>query len=139
MEIFLSINNREQVIKLPVTPNVFNVKSPWGNNKFETINQGEIKIIGQKGLRSLSIQSFFPVKDYSFIQDKTYIGWEYVDIIEKWRERRVPVRLVITDTPINLAVTIDEFDYGTQDGTGDIYYTLTLSEYKFISLQEKRV
>lgn len=139
MDIFLSINNREQLIKLPVLPAEFLIQSGMNNNTYETISQGEIKLIGLSTLKTLLIQSFFPKKDYPFLRDRTYSGWEYVEIIESWKERRIPIRIIITDTPINMAATIESFEYGPRDGSGDIYYTLYLSQFKFIKLEQRGV
>ena len=139
MDIFLSINNREQVIQLPIVPSEFKIPSPMNNETYTTINQGDIKLIGQRGLKSITIESFFPNNHYSFSRNKAYAGWEYVETIESWIDRRVPIRLIITDTPINLAMTIENFEYGPQDGTGDIYYSLELEEFKFIRLASKKV
>ncbi|WP_053955097.1 hypothetical protein [Inediibacterium massiliense] len=142
MDIFLSINNREQVIRLPVLPKEFKIQSGMKNETFDTINQGEIKLIGMDSLKSISIQSFFPNKDYPFLRDRQYKGWEYIKILEEWKSRRVPIRLVITDASnelVNMPCTIESFEYGQQDGTGDIYYTLTLNEFKFIKLEQKVV
>ncbi|QPQ30979.1 hypothetical protein [Lysinibacillus sp. JNUCC 51] len=139
MDIFLSINNREQVIRLPIVPSEFKVSSPMTNEVFTTVNQGDIKLIGQRGLKAISISSFFPKRHYSFSRDRTYEGWKYVNIIESWIDKRVPIRLIITSTPINLAMTIENFEYGPQDGSGDIYYSLSLSEFKFIKLDKKKV
>lgn len=133
----MSINNREQVIQLPVLPQSFEVSSPHNHETFETINQGQLKLIGLEGLKSLRLQSFFPVNEYPFNRDNTYKGYEYVNLIEEWRKRRIPIRLIITDTPINLPVVIDDFSYSERDGSGDVYYTLDLSEFKFV--QVKRV
>jgi len=135
MDIYLSINNREQVIKLPVVPSEFQIQSPQNNEKFNTITQGDIKLIGNRGLKSIVLQSFFPSKNYDFNRDNTYKAWEYVEIIESWKDRRIPIRLIITDTPINIPVTIENFDYGERDGSRDIYYTLELSEFKFVKVQ----
>lgn len=134
MDIFLSINNREQVIKLPVLPTSIGVDSPQNNNVFESISLGSIKTIGLRGLKALDIDSFFPNKDYPFLRDRLYKGWEYVEIIESWIDRRIPIRVIITDTNINLAMSIENFSYSVQDGSGDIYYTLSLEEFKFIEL-----
>ncbi|KYG92350.1 hypothetical protein A0U40_05245 [[Bacillus] sp. KCTC 13219] len=139
MDIFLSVNNREQIIQLPIVPSEFRIQSPINNETFTTINQGDIKLFGERGLKSLIIDSFFPNKDYSFARDKTYKGWEYVEIIESWIERKLRVRLIATGSPINLVMTIDDFEYGVQDGSGDIYYSLVLSEFKDIKLQKKKV
>ncbi|MEK5171821.1 hypothetical protein NST63_01005 [Heyndrickxia sp. FSL W8-0496] len=139
MDIFLSINNREQVIQLPIVPSEFKIPSPVNNETYTTINQGDIKLIGLRGLKAITISSFFPAKDYPFSRDKTYHGWEYVEIIESWIDRRIPIRLVATNTPVNLPMVIDNFEYGLQDGTGDVYYSLSLSEFKFVNLVKKKV
>lgn len=135
MDIYLSINNREQVIKLPVMPSEFNVMSPQNNEVYETISQGDLKLIGLRGLKSISISSFFPVKSYPFLRDRNLRGWDYVNRIESWYDRRLPIRLTITNTPINLAMAIENFEYGPKDGTGDIYYTLNLEEFRFVNLK----
>lgn len=139
MDIFLSINNNEQVIQLPVVPTEFKITSPQNHETFATISQGDIKLIGLRGLKSIIIDSFFPKKDYPFLRSRDIFGWEYVEIIESWIDRRVPIRLIVTGTPINIAMSIDNFEYGVQDGSGDVYYSLALSEFKFIDLKSKKV
>lgn len=117
---------------MPVLPESFEVSSPHNNETFERVNQKALRIIGLEGLKSLSIQSFFPSKEYSFNRDNSHKGYEYVEIIEAWIKRRVPIRIVVTETPINQAVTIEEFTYGQRDGSGDVYFTLTLSQFNFV-------
>lgn len=139
MDIFLSINNREQVIQLPIVPAEFKVASPVNHETYTTINQGDMKLIGQRGLKSLGIDSFFPSKVYPFNRDNTYKGWEYAEIIESWINRRLPIRLIATNTPVNMLMTIDNFEYGLQDGSGDVYYSLQLSQFSEIILQTRKV
>lgn len=137
MDIFLSVNNREQVIQLPIIPSDFKIQSPVNHETFTTINQGDIKLFGERGLKAITIDSFFPVKNYPFSRNKNMLGWEYVEMIESWIDRKLRVRFIVTNTPINLVFTIDDFEYGPQDGSGDIYYSLALSEFKMIQLQKK--
>lgn len=139
MDIFLSVNNREEVIQLPIVPPEFKIASPVNNETFTTINQGDIKLFGERGLKSITIDSFFPVKEYPFSRNKTMFGWEYVEMIERWIDRKLRVRFIVTNTPTNLVFAIDSFEYGPQDGSGDIYYSLSLSEFKLIQLQKKKV
>ena len=141
MDIFLSVNNREQVIQLPIVPFEFMVKSPVNNETFTTINQGDIKLFGERGLKAIVIDTFFPHhdKNYPFARSNQYKRWEYVEIIESWIERKLRVRLIATGSPINIVMTIDDFEYGYKDGSGDIYYTLALSEFPDIKLQKKKV
>ncbi len=148
MDIFLSINNRQQVIKLPILPAQFKIQSGMKNDTYETISQGDIKLIGMPTLKSITLEAFFPKKEYSFLRDRKHKGWEYVEMIEEWKLRRVPIRLIISEDTvytdngpniINMPCTIEAFEYGVQDGTGDIYYTLTLSEFKFIELEQRGI
>lgn len=134
-DIFLSINNREQVIQLPVIPEKFMINRGMSNSEYESISQGQLKLIGQPKLKAITIDSFFPVKDYPYLRDRKYRGWEYVSMIESWEDRRIPIRLIIADTPINMACAIDDFDYGIQDGSGDIMFSLALSEFRFVKLR----
>lgn len=84
------------------------------------------------------IDSFFPSKDYPFLRDRSFKGWEYVEIIESWIDRRLPIRLIITDTPINIPCAIESFEYRL-DQSGDISYTLSLGEFRLIQLEQRRV
>lgn len=138
MDIFLSINNREQVIQLPIVPSELKIPSPENHTKMDTISQGEIKLLGPDGLKEFAISSFFPKRHYPFSRDTKYKGWEYVELIEAWRKRKVPMRIVVTDTPINMAYAIDNFEYGVQDGSGDIYFTLSVSEFPLIKIRSRR-
>lgn len=137
ISIFLSINNNEEVFELPVIPEELEKQSPWQNEEFETMRQ-QLNLIGLKGLESLEISSFFPVRDYPFLRSREIWGMEYVETIERWRDRRLPIRLVITnDNPygfkLNAAVTIDEFNYRTGKN-GDIYYTMSLKWFPFVKV-----
>lgn len=139
MDIFFSINNRKTVLQLPIVPSEFKIKSPFNNETWSTINQGDILLIGQRGLKSISFESFFPKKKYKFARTDKYNGWEYAELLETWRDKRIPIRLVITNTKINMLVLIDDFEYGPQDGTGDVYYSISMTEFKEIKLKSKKV
>lgn len=127
MDFYLSINNRERVIQLPVPPAEFTISSSQSNETFSTIS-GDLKIIGNLGLKVISFSSIFPLKELPFSKNNDMLGWDYVTLIEELRTRKLPFRLIITNTPINIAVVVDEFEYG--QGRGDIIrYSITLSEF----------
>ena len=133
MDFYLSFNNGEEQLRLPVTPSGFEVVEKHNNTVLNITSLGEINMIGKKGLASISISSFFPAKEYYFC---TYTGfptpYECIKILKKWKDSGKPIRLIITNTPINYAMTIEFLSYGEQDGTRDVYFTLTLREYVFI-------
>ena len=55
LDFYLSINNSEEVIHIPVTPSEFTVSSSQGTETFETANYGWIKIIGNPELKTVSV------------------------------------------------------------------------------------
>ena len=128
MDIYLSVNNRAEVIKLPVLPPSFTISKPQSTEVFETVSRGELQLIGAPKLKDITISSFFPIRDYPYLRDTTMKGWEYVYKIDTWIAQKLPIRLVITDTPINMAVAVKNFDY-TIKTDGDLWYTLELEEF----------
>lgn len=136
IEVFLSINNNEEVIQLPAPPEGYRIGSAFSNTTKETITQS-LNIIGLRELKDFNITSFFPVRDYPFLQNRSMWGMEYVDTIERWRDRRIPIRIIIVSNvptlTVNMAVTIDDFDYSIKKN-GDIQYTLSFREFSFVKV-----
>lgn len=137
MDFYLSFNNKEDELRLPVTPSSFELSFSNENTTVNIQNIGEINLIGKTGLASISIKSFFPVTEYHFCK---YTGFptpiECVSLIQKWQTSGRPIRLIITETDINYAMAINTFSYGIDDGTKDINFSLELSEYKFLKTEE---
>lgn len=134
IKVYLSINNNEEVLLLPVSPETYKVSSPWGNKKESGLRQ-ELNLIGLRGLRTVSVSSFFPARDYPFLLSRDMYGMEYVETIERWRDRRYPIRLVVVDSAgeksLNMPVTIDTFEWEVEKNE-DIRYTLEMTEFAFV-------
>lgn len=137
MDIFISQNNRQTVVQLPVVPPEFNVSLDQNHENFNSISQGDLRLIGDVGLKGISFSSFFPLDNDNnapYIRSTQWFGHTYVDIFEAMMKRKLPVRLTITDTKINLPMTIDKFDY-TVGKSGDVDYTMTLTEFRFVKVK----
>ncbi len=134
VQFFLSFQNT-QVIQLPVPPAKYGVDDPWINqqtgSKLPDALQQSLNLIGIRGLKTISIDSFFPIEghDYPFLQNTSMWGQEYVDAISSWREQRYPIRLVVVGSTqnVNMLVTIDDFKT-TVGQDGDINYTMSMVE-----------
>lgn len=61
LQVFLSINNNEEIIQLPVPPEEYEVPSPWKNEQIDGLTQ-TLNLIGTRGLQSIEITSFFQRK-----------------------------------------------------------------------------
>ncbi|WP_077369714.1 hypothetical protein [Anaerosalibacter sp. Marseille-P3206] len=133
--IVFSANNREEVMILPVVPEI-EVEKPQNNEQFETINNGTLNLIGDEGLRTFSITSIFPSQKYIWLKSGSVAEpFKYVDFFNKWRAKKVPLRIV-TSRPdgrewFNMACLIDNFTFKVRRN-GDIAYTLDVSEYPFV-------
>lgn len=131
MNIYLSVNNREEVLTLPVIPPSFTVLKPQTCETFETVSGAELALIGEKKLKGITIESFFPVREYPFLKNRDLRGFEYTDIIDRWIAEKLPIRLIITDTPVNMACAVANFEYSLKTD-GDVYYKLELKEFNLL-------
>lgn len=118
---------------LPVNPQEIRVKEGSNNDVTEVVKLGEINQLGVRALTETSITSFFP-SDYSrpyVNKGATDLSPEnWVKLIRETKDGNKTARLIVTDTDINLLVTIEDFEYSYVDATGDIEYTIELKEYK---------
>jgi nucleoid-associated protein YgaU len=132
MEFWLIQGNEK--LQLPVPPPNYAIKRAQNNSVVVVEGIGEVSFIGKPKLAEIpSITSFFPNQAYSFCQYSTFpTPKECTDLIEKWMLSGNPIRYIVTGA-INAECTIEDFEYGEQDGTGDVYFTLNLKEYKVIS------
>lgn len=119
-------------IQFPVPPGKFDVEVSQGNQVININNIGELNMLGKTGLLQIHFGSFFPAQDYSFCLCTPDDPYTYVNMIEAWRTCGKPSRFSIAGTPVNYAVSIDNFKWGEHDGSGDVYFMLDFHEYKFI-------
>lgn len=121
-------------IQLPITPSEVEVTVQNNNTTLNINDIGEILMIGKSGLLSLTVESFFPNQSYYFADvrysEKPY---DYVDKIMRWKDSGQPMRLLFSGTTINKPFAIESFTHGERDGTGDVYYSLSLREYKYLT------
>ena len=133
MDIYLSVNNRAEVFMLPVVPSSFTISKPQTTNTFETVSMGELLLIGEPKLKSITLSSFFPIAghNYPFLRNRSMWAWDYVYTIDTWISKKLPIRLTITGTPINMAVAVKNFEYEIRSD-GDLWYTLELEEFNLL-------
>lgn len=118
-------------IRIPVLPPEYTVQSNQNNTTVNVIALGDVVLSGKRGLRSISFSSFFPRRyDSSYCEFRSIKSPKaYVEVIERLKQEGA-VKLIITGTQINFQCTIESFEWGEDDGTGDIDYTLSFQEYR---------
>lgn len=99
---FLSFNNYEEVIRLPVNPETLEIKEIGDGKSYTIIDLGEINAIAYPKLTEITIESIFPAQYYPFVvysaenAGKLLKPYEYVELIRKWMVSRRPVRFVFS-------------------------------------------
>ena len=136
LELYLKEND-SNVLRFPVTPSEV-ICETSANISTESVNDlGNVSLFSGVELKSIPIDSFFPNKDYSFCTynniEKPY---ELVRKLETWQNNGTKLRYVVSDGYTNIPVMINSFTYQEQDGTGDVYFNLSLVEYKEIKLNK---
>ncbi len=135
----LSVNNREEVIELPINPATVEFTEKQLNQVITLLNIGEVNLKGERGLKYTKLSNFFPSEKSPFYKYADKSPDKYISMIEEWKTTKAVVRLIITDMKVNLAMLIDELNYSMHEGDDDIYYTITLSEYRTLNVPSVQI
>lgn len=127
-------NYENLVVQLPINPEKVEVKYAGSNKKMEIIKLGEINLLRDRKLATISFESFLP-EDTWFPAIRTTGRFEkpefYQAFFLKIQEAKKPLRFIVTGIGINMLVSIEEFSYHHQFGDHeDKYFKLSLSEYR---------
>ncbi len=120
-------------VRIPVLPSEYTVTSEQDNTSVTVCNLGEVTLRGKRKLRQVTFSSFFPKQydpGYCDVRSKNPVN--LVKKIESMKQAG-SVKLIITGV-LSMKVTIEAFEWGENDRTGDIAYTLTMKEYRTVSI-----
>ncbi|MCX7772781.1 MAG: LysM peptidoglycan-binding domain-containing protein [Clostridia bacterium] len=127
---FIFLDKNTELI-VPVTPPSFEVSH--GIN-VETINihaLGDVALPGYGTLATIKVNCMFPSKAYPFNKTSAMLDpYGYVEKFKDWSDNRSIIRFVISETTVNLQAIISSIIYGEKDGTGDVYATIEMREYR---------
>lgn len=128
------ISDEYEELTLPVTPWKYQITTSQNNKVVDILDFGEALLFGNNRLKKLKFSCFFPNQErhegHKYLVGDNYSPSECIDQIVKWKEAKKPVRVIITDSPVNLMMGIMDFNYNERDGTRDIWYEITFNEYK---------
>ena len=138
----IHLMNGEEELIFPITPESYDITDNWTNEEISINQLGVITMIGNRGLRSLSFSSFFPAQEYDFLVPGSTTEdcnpWAMVKKLLDWRGNVLTLFIADTDNIISWPCVIDaDFVYGERDASGDVYYTITLKEYKQTNSERK--
>lgn len=127
-------------MELPVLPSSFEKTLTYNHQTVDINKIGTISLLGKKGLQTLPISSFFPrLYNQTFCnvsEDELKEPYAYVSEVEALMGKIC--RIVITETNIDMPCLISSFVYGEPDGSGDVSYTLELTEYVVVEVHKSK-
>lgn len=127
------IDGAERLL-LPVPPKEFTITQGNNNQVVNVEKAGELIFIGKAKLASITLSSFFPNQIYPFCIYKGFPKpYDCVSMIEDWRINGDALILDVSNSRLSLMCCIEEFSFGERDGSGDVYFTLALKEYRLIT------
>ena len=126
---------KDKAIRLPVVPAEFEriINANYETNN--VIGLGNVATFSGNGLAQISFSSFFPNHEYSFnAYSNVPKPYDMVRYFKEWKNKGTVVRVILTGTDINQEMYITNYSYGEKDGTGDVYYSMDLVEYRPITI-----
>lgn len=135
MAIRLFFKYDNELVQLPVNPASLAIESNGSNETIDIVAIGEINLLKLKKLSSCKIECFLPAKvnryaPYVLTSGKFKEPQFYIDFFEKIRADKKPAQFLVTDTKINMLVSIENFTPQLNAMDDDTSYTLELKEYK---------
>ena len=137
-EFYLTNIATNEMIQLCMTPQEVKARTEANFRTFNIIERGEVKLPKGEQLTQISWQGILPgarILLYPFV---THAAWEQpieiIKALKRWREEGAKLKLLITQTPINLDVFIKSFDYTASGGQGNYEYNID-----FIAAKELKI
>lgn len=134
-DLTISLAAGSSVVTFPVLPSELMVSVNTNHGTVNINNYGEYLMKGRTGLKSLTLAGFFPAQDYPFAM-MTMSPYTYIAELEAMRTGDEVCQLTVSDTPISMPCLISSFKFGEKDGSGDVYYELALTEYRYVTAAE---
>jgi len=140
IELWLTHDNNNERFMFPVNPSQLDVSNGTKNQSYMVHRLGEATVI-QKGILNVyKFAGFFPKEHGPYCgvsPSKLSQPWSYVKKIQEFKSKDMPSRFIVTGTPINVAVSIEDFNFYEKGGdVGTIYFDIILSEYRFLKAKK---
>lgn len=142
MDIYLTNLKTKDRLRIPMLPEEITVKKANRFASYSILTIGDVRIPSGTSLDSFSWSATLPGKQR---KNEPYVReWRKPNEIYKWitnlkakNGKPVKARLLITGTPINCDVYLQDFSPKPTGGYGDIEYSISLLQAKEIKVKKK--
>lgn len=140
-EMWITYDSNKYRLQIPVLPEEIKVSYPQKNDTVYVYGVGDVTVKKHPGAFVIKFSSFFPVKrcQGSILDPKP--PKECKEFLEKVMELEQPAKFIFTGGPCRVSVpcTID-FEVSERAGdAGTVYYDITVTEYKKVSVRKIKV
>lgn len=137
MEVWLNDEKGGEMFRFPIVPMPLSMNMEAGIDSVHITAKGKVNVYSGIEPSNIELDSFFPRVYYPYCNYRDFPDPNRcVEILEKWLKNGTKLRYIVTGTDINMEVIIVSFSHKVQDGTGNIYYSLNLSEKLSIQAPE---
>ena len=119
-------------VMLPVTPSGYEWASRASIETVAVDQLGDLNLFGGTRMAQTTLRDcLLPAQEYPFLSPGEVADpWRYVQRLGQWISSGTPVRFIVSGTPVNAEVLIEELTYREQDGTNDLYADITIRQYR---------
>lgn len=135
-DIYLSDLKRKTVLRLPILPpEMPTITKASKNEEFETFNNGTFNIIGDVGLMTFTLESWFPAlrNKYSFAKVKNINPYKYIDLVNIAMRDEKALRVIILRGDgtyvINNTFSVESFEYH-ENRIGNFPFTISFKQWR---------
>jgi len=120
--------DKGEEVTLPVTPKSYSIRSGMSVQVIDVHELGPYPVPTYPTRDPIQLECFLPSSNRPYCV-------QYTDqaVLLAWFEKKVSdkekMRFIVSGTAVNLPVRLTEIIYGEQDGSNDLYLTLTLHPY----------
>ena len=138
IDIYIKALDGSGEIHVPWLPNSFSFSVNGARMaSYDILDAGEVRIPNGRNLRSFSWESIFPGeghKDLPFLRSTWVDPRTYQGILSRWYQNGMPLRLLMTGSPINHDVYLENYSVQYAGGFGDYTYSVSFIEKRDITI-----
>lgn len=134
---FIFVNPRTgEQLTMPVSPAGWQLTEGRLVESIDMAQTGQVNLPGLDALFDEQLAFLLPASRRSY----TAAGWTgapyiVVNTLVRWSRAGDALRLIITNTPVNVPILLPPVQYAEDDGTGDVTVTLTLRQNRALDAE----
>ena len=132
IDIFLTAKSTNRKIQFPSLPDKINISFATKYQSYTILDLREVAFPSGTAPCEVYWNSVFygpSRKDFSFLIRSWTDPQTMCNTLQEWYMKGEVIKLVVADTPINVDVTISNFEYAPFGGYGDYEYSIRFKEY----------